>query len=312
MPSKSISQESAVLGTMTGVYYRHEFARRHQDVDRKHDVVAASLNLLAQFPKTARRYAKAKKYVQSEQRRTTLTDSMIDDLKSARSDKKRTAMRHALAEFLTKYRVLPVPPPSCHGSFLSYPLRRGDIPEPSNVTVSAEESLFEYTRIQYFETYALSELKMPHPVFLPVVLLGGTRSRWIKAVDALTQTDATEENRFRIVVINADNPAITVADNLTALRLCMSLQDDGTPTEDDDETGNPRARCDKFNKYLAAHDAGKRPTKGEILDVVRNHVSPSKWAKHQSDGTVYDWAYGEFARWRSKASDLIKSYPDII
>ena len=305
MGSRATTTEEAMRETMAGVYYRHEFARRNEHI------VKASQKLLSLLPTTAKMCEKLSTYLHPPDE--TLTTYLEKEIQSTHGNKLKV-MKSQLLEFLNDYRILPVPPFS--KPFFSYsgkiPVKaEKKTPAHGKLSVDFEKIYFEYTGILRFETFAITELGLRHPVFLPVVLMGGTFGRWKKAVESLTHGDNQENHRFRIILINDEVPISTVNDNITALRVSMFMHDANYSKA----ISKKRNHFGKYDQYIEAYDAinihGKSAK--EVAEaIVKNHTPKEYCGGQISSANAFKVVTNKFSEWQNKGSDLVLNYRRII
>jgi len=317
--------EQAIRDVLRGVYYRHEFARRHSLLVRASDA------LFKFFPKSNEVRAKDSRYLISGKQPKAITDFLIDEFKQSKESE---TMKMALLDFLKKWRVLPVPS-SPSVEFMPYPLKkeskkndkkgkadkkkgkRFKFKVPEKPITDAVELFVCWDRIQHFENFAMSKLGFTEPIFMPLVNL----SKPIKPIlENYLRTSITAEHKM--VLINWNQPSEGLQQHLIIWSMLQDLDskgrknikaediEDNNASVDDKTLSQSRIPWDCLDQYLIVHDYNQEALKSRDPRYVE--VFAEKYFEKEYKEHGIKWAQNNFATWRQTGSEWVNKYRDII
>lgn len=146
------SAEEALKQVFLALYYRHEFARRNEEVFKAGKDIAKCLGLPEERLKT---------FVQKGE---FLTDAIVRSVEKANTRTKSKRIE-ALRDYLQKYRILPMVWDWNEGRSF-FPVKYLD-----DVRANFPECQKAFKSLMGFEAYALAVLGVGHPVMFPVMPL---------------------------------------------------------------------------------------------------------------------------------------------
>ncbi len=313
---------------MSGVYYRHEFARRNDEI------VKASNDLMEFFPLTQEIRNSQSEYTINNDSET-ITSRMIEEFRDAPRGKN-VQMKGALRGFLQKYRIMPVPPlklghlhPGA-GTFLLYPCKLpkdGDekiVPSLQKISTSIGSLFVEYARVVEFEEFAVSDLGFGESIFMPIVPLRKNNPKIgeafgkpniLKADDALL--------RYRLQLVDFNQPADTLRNHFEMQRMRHAFS---VPfkTPKIVRENLRQIHWDKLDGYLGVLDwerkrapAVKRWDAGS--EVLPNYILKLDWDEkeklrgdEQTSEKFYKWVRETYGSWLSIGEEWVTDYKLII
>jgi hypothetical protein len=310
---------------MRGVYYRHEFARRNRET------VEASTKLLEEFfPATEKGLAEAILSSPEGGSAVVLIDSLLSECRQGRGSEKERK-RRALAGFLKDKRVLPVPQVHPNGSlypdsskFYSYPLLIQEAEKISPAMRRLRESdamvvAREYRKTMEFEWFAVVEIGLGKPVFMPVLPLGvmrtssGLRKRAMQA----SFDDISNEP----VLIDFTMPKNDLKDHL---EVCIDRLDAMCSTGrlgpgDSVSTSRGHLHFDSFDQYLAASDSeliiagdSKALPKDLHQRVAQQYLSEAEWSARVTKQNEASYSDTMYSGWKQNGQYWSAGYRLIV
>jgi hypothetical protein len=292
------------------VYYRHEFARRNPDV------LVDAKGVFDRFPLVGSMLAGGWGFLDVRDGvPVTIADCLVTEFRQEAAETKQQYMRKALAGFVRKWRVLPLPPPPS----LFFPREMGcgaSEVDVSNASVTGQEQTFDtadrlfvaWRSLLGFERFLIAEGMTDAPCFMPVVPLNQFHgAEGIHDVGPM-QVAGVSKNRLLVAVDN-DHPLEDLSAHLEVLLGHLDVLDRGRRNDPVTKVSSERMPWTSFDLYLEVKDFllaadQNKGIKELAIDFQqrRGHlVSPEKLGPLVAD----------FKRWGDEADRWVREYRDI-
>lgn len=268
------AHQKALRNILNGVYYRHEFARRNNDI------VGASDALLEKFPKAKAARVQDSNYLLQSTPLRTLTDWLIEDIDKERSGSLKKKRIKLLSAFLKTWRVFPVPPPD--KPFMPFTLKEKDA-QNDKILFPTEYLMVCWEKILRFETYAITKLGLDEPLFFPFVSFPEKKELFAPTLKNIIPNQP--ESKYKLVLIDWKNPSGNLHEYLTAWLIYRRVTEDKLreiqQIKDSGKEDRKTISWKKFPHYLLAFDFDKNPPpecksyfKTEARAAIFNEMHP--------------------------------------
>lgn len=315
--------DRAMRAVMKGVYYRHEFARRNPDLS------AESGRLLGLFPKVLEEAGGACRFTLDVPSRRTIAHGLIESFRKL-SGRAAEHARDGLAGFLMRWRVIPFPPvipEKFHpdgGEFFTFPVdpsdnkNWGDLPGIRGRLRAAEDVYFEYLAVLQFEAFALAELGLGEPVFMPAMVLPTAKDKLRMAIDGIAGRIRENAPTHNMIFVDYSHPFDGLRSHFEALRSWDFVKGAlGKRAPVVSRAGY--VTWENLDGYLAAVDCLRRtatPSMAAAERILSSFMPASEWEKsrsgHSAAGNLVPWAIRRLKDWGREGETLVADYKSII
>jgi len=310
--------DDAVKGVLKYIFYRHEFAKRNNEV------VDASKKLLEKhFPETNKaRNHNSLFYNNETMPPIVLTDLMVNEMYTKNKTQSNNR-KDALCEFLKKWRVFPVPAPD-----------KPFMPFPDNISENQGES-YQITKpqlpighlylclckIQEFETYAVTIMGLKEPIFSPFVTLPDDFRLQPRTIANLKSKPCST---FGVVAIDWNQAIESLSEYFTAwlsVQRAITLADNIRQKSTIDKFKPKRIRIgNKYDQYLAALDYykskvdDKKIERGDMAKMALKFCSKDYkyYAPNANEKNLYDSKLSWFTKSVDKGKEWSNNFQLIV